>query len=54
MMDGKRICSLCREIKPEIEFRFMRHQNRYNYYCKECERWYNTMYKRGKREVKNA
>ena len=47
-----RKCSLCREVKPETEFRFMGHLNRYNSYCKECERWYNRLYMRAYRERK--
>ncbi len=38
---------MCGEYREEAkEFRFMKHLNRYNTYCKSCERWYNTMYKR--------
>lgn len=49
-----RKCTLCREVKPETEFRFMRHLNRYNSYCKECERWYNRIYMRVYRERKQV
>ena len=42
-----RKCSVCGDYKEESkEFRFMKHLNRYNAYCKDCNRWYNTMYKR--------
>ena len=46
-----RMCSMCREVKPESDFRFMHKQNRYNSYCKDCERWYMRMYKRARREL---
>ena len=45
-------CSLCGKIKSENEFRFMKKQNRFNAYCKKCERWYNTLYMRQYRERK--
>ena len=47
-----RKCSLCGEIKPEDAFRFMKHQNRHNAYCKKCESWYNKLYMKGYRERK--
>ena len=45
-----RKCSMCGDYKEESkEFRFMKHLNRYNAYCKDCNRWYNTIYKRVER-----
>lgn len=41
---------MCGEYKEDDKFRFMKHQNRYNAYCKDCERWYNKHYARIKRE----
>lgn len=49
-----RKCSMCGEAKDEKEFRFMRKQNRHNAYCKDCERWYNTQYKRVRREMERG
>ena len=49
-----RKCSLCGEIKPENEFRFMHKQNRHNAYCKKCESWYNKLYKKSLRELKKG
>lgn len=49
-----RKCSMCGKAKDENEFRFMKRQNRYNAYCKDCERWYNTLYKRTQRELKRG
>lgn len=46
----KRKCSMCGECKEEAEFRFMKHRNNYNSWCKDCERWYSKMYKRIQRE----
>lgn len=40
----KRKCSMCGEYKNVINFRFMAKQNRYNAYCKDCERWYQHNY----------
>ena len=47
-----RMCSMCREVKPESEFRYMHKQKRYNAYCKKCERWYNKLYQRVRSERK--
>lgn len=41
-----RKCSMCGEYKKDECFRFMKHQNRYNAYCTECERWYQKHYVR--------
>ena len=49
----KRKCSMCGEYKEESKFRFMKHQNRYNCYCKDCERWYHRYYVR-KDRIKNV
>jgi predicted phosphohydrolase len=46
----KRMCSMCCAPKNEIEFRFMRKQNRYNSYCKQCEKLYQREYQRYRRE----
>lgn len=35
---------MCGEYKNVINFRFMKKQNRYNTYCKDCERWYQHNY----------
>ncbi|EFR39715.1 hypothetical protein HMPREF9406_2598 [Clostridium sp. HGF2] len=48
--EAMRKCSMCGEYKPESNFRFTKTQNRYNAYCKQCERWYNANYKRLRRE----
>lgn len=48
-----RICSICREAKPESEFRYMAHKGYYNSYCKDCERWYRRIYMRAYREKKS-
>lgn len=54
----KRKCAMCGEYKEEKEFRYMKKQNRYNCYCKNCERLYNKEYQRiyreRKKEVKNG
>lgn len=46
----KRKCSMCGNYKEETEYRFMKRQNRYYAYCKNCERLYNKEYKRIYRE----
>ena len=48
-----RKCSMCGSYKDETEYRFMNKQNRYNAYCKSCERLYNKEYMRIYRERKN-
>lgn len=45
----KRKCSRCHECKDESQFRFMAKQNRYNSYCRNCERIYSREYKAYKR-----
>lgn len=49
-----KMCAMCTEFKTLDKFRFMKHQNRYNAYCKECEKFYhrNYMRKYNKKEVK--
>ncbi len=49
-----RKCSMCGEYKDVCEFRFMKHLNRYNSYCKECERWYHKHYVRKEKHVKES
>lgn len=50
----KRKCSMCGEYKPLVNFRFMKHLNRYQCYCKDCERWYHKHYvKKEKRSEDN-
>lgn len=51
-MDKKK-CSMCGEYKPIEQFRFMKHQNRNNCYCKQCEKWYQRHYVRKQKEVKD-
>ena len=46
----KRMCSMCHETKEETKFRFMKKQNRYNGYCKECEKVYQFSYQKFRRE----
>lgn len=41
---------MCHECKDESKFRFMTKQNRYNSYCRNCERIYSREYKAAKRE----
>lgn len=52
-MENKRKCSMCGESKPIDSFRFMKSQNRYNSYCKDCERWYQKHYQREYRRRNN-
>lgn len=40
---------MCHECKDESQFRFMPKQNRYNSYCRNCERIYSREYKAYKR-----
>lgn len=47
-----RKCSMCGSYKKEKEFRYMKKQDRYNYYCRDCERLYNKEYQRIYRERK--
>lgn len=49
----KRKCSMCGEYKPIDNFRFMKSQNRYNSYCRDCERWYQKHYQREYRRRNN-
>ncbi len=36
---------MCGEHKDEEKsFRFMKHLNRFNCYCKDCEKWYHKHY----------
>lgn len=42
----KRRCSMCGEYKTIDQFRFMKHQQRHNAYCKACEKWYQKHYVR--------
>lgn len=46
-----RMCSTCREIKPITEFYFKVCNNKYNSYCRECQRIYDKLYKRAYREM---
>ena len=46
-----RMCSMCRQVKDESQFQFKKCKNQYNYYCRDCERAYNTVYKRAYREM---
>lgn len=47
----ERMCSMCGDVKKEeTDFRFMQKQNRYNCYCKACERLYIKEYMRIYRE----
>lgn len=48
----KRKCSMCGSYKEEKEFRYMKKQDRYNCYCKDCEKLYNKEYQRIYRERK--
>lgn len=48
----KRKCSMCGGYKEEEQFRYMKKQDRYNCYCKDCERLYNKEYQRIYRERK--
>lgn len=48
----KRKCSMCGAYKEETEFRYMKNQDRYNCYCKDCEKLYNKEYQRIYRERK--
>ena len=43
---------MCGQLKPATEFRWMQHRNRYNSYCKDCERFYRKLYMRVYRERK--
>lgn len=48
-----RKCSMCGSYKEEAkEFRFMKNQNRYNCYCRACEKLYIKEYMRIYRERK--
>lgn len=47
-----RKCSMCGSYKEETEYRYMNKQNRYNCYCKKCERLYIKEYQRIYRERK--
>lgn len=49
-----RKCSMCGSYKDETEYRFMNKQNRYNNYCKDCEKLYMKEYKRIYRERNNG
>ena len=51
----KKMCSICRQTKPEKEFRLMKRKkgdSRFyrNSYCRDCEKWYMRMYMRQRRE----
>lgn len=48
----KRKCSMCGSYKEQTEFRYMKKQDRYNCYCKDCEKLYNKEYQRIYRERK--
>lgn len=55
MTEMKKMCSICRQVKPESDFRAQRRKKGdailyRNSYCKECERWYMRMYMRQRRE----
>ncbi len=50
----KRKCSMCGSYKEQTEFRYMKKQDRYNCYCKDCEKLYNKEYQRIYRERKMA
>ena len=50
----KRKCSMCEGYKEEEQFRYMKKQDRYNCYCKDCERLYNKEYQRIYREEKEG
>lgn len=50
----KRKCSMCGEYKQEeTSYRYMNKQQRYNTYCKSCEKLYIKEYMRAYRERKN-
>ena len=51
----KKMCAICRKIKPETEFRLMKRkkggaQLYRNSYCRDCEKWYMRNYMRQRRE----
>lgn len=51
----ERMCSMCRNVKnEETHFRFMQKQNKFNSYCKACEKLYIKEYMRIYRERKRA
>lgn len=46
----ERMCSMCRQAKPEDDFRANKHQKKWYGYCSECRRLYNKWYMRMYRE----
>lgn len=50
----KRKCTMCGSYKEQENFRYMKKQDRYNCYCKDCERLYNKEYQRIYRERKRS
>ena len=48
----QRMCSMCRKVKKESEFYYKEKRQKYNSYCKDCERLYQKEYKRIYRERK--
>ena len=48
----KIMCSMCKQVKDESEFRFIASMNRHYSYCSDCNRAYNRFYKRAWRERK--
>ena len=46
----KMMCAMCREVKDETQFRYMKHKKRFCSYCKECEKIYNKAYGKYRRE----
>lgn len=43
-------CSMCGECKEDEEFRFLNKQNRRIAYCVDCEKYYQKLYGRIRRE----
>lgn len=48
----QRMCSICRQVKDKSEFYYKEKAQKFNSYCRDCERLYQKEYKRIYRERK--